>query len=248
MLDGYIPEGRIRAVIVDARINKEIEESLIGMGLAPIKTVEHPRLYPAIAYHPDTVICPVGGGRLVVEPTVFDYYREFLAPYRVELVKGERALSGNYPFNIAYNIATMGNRAILYARYADPVVLKELMRKKVELIHVKQGYAKCSTAIIHERAIITSDKGIAKRSREKGMDVLLIRPGDIRLEGFKYGFIGGCCGRIDSHTVVFTGNITNHPDWPLIKKFLKKYCIEPVSLYNGPLIDVGSIIPVVEIN
>jgi len=246
MNSSYIPDRKVRAVIVDGRINRDIERNITNMGIKVIKTIKHPLLYSAISYHPDAVICPIGRGTMVAAPTVFEYYQKVLSSYRVELIKGETVLSSNYPFNIAYNIAMMSNKAILHSRYADPVVLKELNSNKVELIEVKQGYAKCSTAIVNEKAIITSDKGIAHKAGQKGIDVLLIRPGYVQLEGFDYGFIGGCCGRINGDTIVFAGNIYRHPDGERIKNFSEKYNIYPVNLHNGHLNDIGSILPVVE--
>lgn len=242
-----ISDKKVRAVIIDARINRDIEENLAGMGIEAIKTVRHPSLYTAISYHPDIVLCPVGGGRIVAAPEMYEFYKKALACYRVKLIKGDTVLSGNYPFNIAYNIASVGNKAILYSRYADPVVMRELINNIVEFIEVKQGYAKCSTAVVNENALITSDKGIAHKAGQRGIDVLLIRSGYIQLEGFDYGFIGGCCGRISEDSIAFAGDISFHPDGEEIRKFLEKHYIYPVCLYSGPLIDVGSILPVVEI-
>ncbi len=243
-----VPYSQVRAVIVDGRISVPMEERLVRMGMDVIKTVRHPRLYPAVSYHPDLVVCPVGRGRMVVAPEMFEYYKRALAPYRVRLIKGEKMLSGNYPMNIAYNIASTGKKAVLYSRHTDPAVMRELKGNNTELVEVKQGYAKCSTAIVSENAIITSDKGIARKSGEKGVDVLLIRSGHIRLEGLDYGFIGGCCGRISEDYILFTGNISFHPDGELIKNFLKKYNICPVGLHDHMLVDLGSIVPVVEKN
>jgi 2-hydroxy-3-keto-5-methylthiopentenyl-1-phosphate phosphatase len=40
------------------------------------------------------------------------------------------------------------------------------------------------------------------------------------------------------------GNIKLHPDFEKIIEFCKKYDVEVVSLNNGEIVDVGSIIPV----
>lgn len=248
MSSGYNPAKKVRAVIVDGRISEEIQNGIKSLGINIVRTIKHPNLYEAISFHPDVVACPVGPGRVVVEPSMFEYYSAALAPYRVELIKGATELSSNYPGNIAYNIATIGKTAILYSKHADPVVIKELMDQNICFIEVKQGYTKCSTAIIDDNAIITSDKGIASAVLKNNVDVLLIRPAHIKLEGFEYGFIGGCCGKISRDAVLFAGDPSTHPDWNEIRQFMKKHHINPVKLCNGPLIDIGSIIPVVEIN
>jgi len=56
-----------------------------------------------------------------------------------------------------------------------------------------------------------------------------------------YGFIGGTCGMVDSKTIVFYGNLDLYPHGNLIKIFLDKHGITPISLANSQLIDRGSI-------
>ncbi len=237
-----------KAVIVDARAIPFIGESMTDIGIEIIGTCRHPYLYDAVAYHPDMVICPIGYKKMVIEPIMYDYYKEKLAPYNVKLLRGQRELSRNYPQNIAYNIATMGNKAFLYRRYADDIILKELKKTSAKLINVKQGYTKCSIAVVDNNSIITSDRGIYAGARREGVDALLIRPGHIKLEGFEYGFIGGCCGKIGDSLIAFAGDPAIHSDWMIMSKFLKKRGITVLPLFKGPLMDIGTIIPIIEIN
>ncbi len=241
-----IESQTVKAVIVDGRAAPLIQKSLNSMGIKVIETIMHPCLYDAIAFHPDAVICPAGRGKMVVEPTMYEYYKKALYPYRIELVKGSTELSRNYPLNIAYNIATVGNKAFLNSRHADRVASQELKKSGIGLINVKQGYAKCSTAVIGNNGIITSDLGIHKTALRNGMDALLINPGHIELKAFDYGFIGGCCGMIGNSTLAFVGRQYEHPDWTAMSEFISRQNIKAVSLYDGPLLDVGSLIPVVE--
>lgn len=238
----------VRAVVVDGRAVSLIGRYIKTMGLEIIGTVKHPHLYEAVAFHPDMVLCPVGYGKIVVEPIMYEYYKKILEPYRVELLKGQSKLSRNYPLNIAYNISSVGNKAFLHHRYADSVAVKELEKASVKLIDVNQGYTKCATAVINDKGIITSDRSIYKRALENGIDALLIEPGYVKLEGFDYGFIGGCCGKIGNSLLVFAGDPSTHPNWAAMSDFLKKYKITVVSLFEGPLIDVGTVIPIMEIN
>ncbi|MGI6703578.1 MAG: DUF6873 family GME fold protein [Clostridia bacterium] len=240
-------EKRVKAVIVDGRAASLAKNRIKAMGIEVIRTVKHPRLYETVAFHPDMVICPVGEGRMVVEPLMYEYFKKALMSYRVELLKGESELSRNYPSNIAYNIATVGSKAFLYSRHADRTVVKELKKRAVDFINVKQGYTKCSTAVVDDNSIITADHGIYDGALRNGVDALLIEPGHIVLEGFDYGFIGGCCGRIGSSLLAFAGDPSTHPDWAAISVFLKKRGVIAVSLFEGPLMDVGTIIPVLEI-
>lgn len=244
---GYIPEEKVRAVIVDGRIPDDIERNLISCGVNVIKTVKHPRLYNAISYHPDAVVCPLGGGKLVVEPLMFGYFRDALKDYRVTVIKGETELSSNYPGSAAYNIAAIGEKVILNPNCADTVVMREFEYASLPMVKVKQGYTKCSTAVVASNTIITSDRGIARAASESDVEVLIVRPEGVQLKGFEYGLIGGCCGRISKDCMVFAGDPHTHPDWKLINNFLEEHRIKPKSLYDGSLIDIGSIIPVVEI-
>jgi hypothetical protein len=55
-----------------------------------------------------------------------------------------------------------------------------------------------------------------------------------------YGFIGGCCGKIGEQ-LVFYGDISKHPDFERIYKFIKDRNIK-IKWFDFPLEDIGSII------
>lgn len=238
----------VKAVIADGRAAALIKGEMNALNVNVIGTLKHPHLHNAVCYHPDMVICPIGMGKMVIEPLMYEYYVRALAAYNVELIKGHRELSRNYPFNIAYNIATVGNKAFLNRRYADEMAVEALKNEAADLIDVKQGYAKCSTAVVDGNSIITSDRSIYAGATLNGVDVLLIEPGHIELKGYDHGFIGGCCGKIKDSLLVFAGDPSTHPDGDRIMKFLKKRGIKVIPLLGGPLIDIGTIIPVLEIS
>lgn len=239
---------KVKAVIVDARAVSLMKKSMTDMGIKVISTCRHPYLYEAVAYHPDMVICPINEGKMVIEPIVYEYYRKNLGPYNIKLLKGQRELSRNYPQNIAYNIATVGGKAFLYCRYTDNIILEELKRSSIKLIDVKQGYAKCSTAVIDDNSIITSDYSIYAGAVRNGVEALLIEPGHIKLKGFEHGFIGGCCGRINNSLLAFAGDPSTHSDWMSMFDFLKKRGLTAFPLFKGALMDIGTIIPIIEIS
>ena len=76
---------------------------------------------------------------------------------------------------------------------------------------------------------------------------MLVRKGSVKLKGFDYGFIGGCCGKIAEDTVAFCGNLKTHSDWLKIESFMKERGVYPLCLASGELIDIGSILPITEI-
>ena len=125
-------------------------------------------------------------------------------------------------------------------KYTDKKILASASSKT--LIDIKQGYTRCSCAIISNNAFITNDKGIYDALTAQKYDVLLLPYGDIELEGFEYGFIGGTCGLIDNNTMAFFGNLNKYKYGTDVKKFLKKHNVEPVYLYDGRLIDRGSLL------
>ena len=85
---------------------------------------------------------------------------------------------------------------------------------------------------------ITSDVGIFKQLKKNNLDVLFVEPKGIILKGFKNGFFGGCCG-VENNRVFIAGSLSYFPEGGKINKFLDGF--EIIELYDGPLLDVGSI-------
>ncbi len=174
--------------------------------------------YAPVSSHPDIYMCSLGPGR----PAFFG------CPER---------LGHAYPDNIRYNAACTGRYFIHNLKYTDPDLLKQAA--PMEKIHVSQGYAKCNVVIVDENSIITSDMGIYKACRKK-LDVLLIRPGHVKLRFFPYGFLGGASGRIGSK-LLFNGNLEQHPDFGQITAFITAHNLQPVYFRRYPLEDIGTI-------
>ena len=68
----------------------------------------------------------------------------------------------NNAYDIAYNGVKVGNCFFHYFNYTDSKIIEYYKANGDKLINDKQGYTKCSVAIINENAIITSDTKIAK--------------------------------------------------------------------------------------
>ena len=123
--------------------------------------------------------------------------------------------------------------------YTDPNLISLVNHKK--LLNINQGYAKCSTAIVSENAVMTSDMKIGKILKENNIDVLLLPPGDIILPSLDYGFIGGTCGLLDNNTLAFYGDLDMYKYGNEVLSFLRKHNVEPIFLSKSKLIDRGSI-------
>lgn len=242
----FIPKGKVKTVIVDRRIPTCIQNKIRAEGINIIKTPRCMDLYEAISCHPDILMHHIGENEIIIAPNIYNYIREELEKLNFKVVLGRTILKSTYPGNIAYNVGRVGKFAIHNFKYTDEILLKKLIEKDIELINVKQGYAKCSICIVNERAIITSDKGIAKNVEKYGIDVLLIKSGYIDLPGVSHGFIGGATGLIGKEKMLFCGDIARHSDYKKIKSFLQKYSIDMLFIKNKKLIDLGSVIPIIE--
>lgn len=73
------------------------------------------------------------------------------------------------------------------------------------------------------------------------IDILLIQPGHIILEGMSAGFIGGTSGAI-GNTVYFNGDLSRHPDFNKIINFIENHGFKIEWTNDIPLTDIGSII------
>lgn len=154
-------------------------------------------------------------------------------------------VSGPYPNDVKLNAVLLKNWMIANPKTVAPELLNRCIDQSKSIVPVKQGYTKCSTAVVDDHSIITSDQGIAEAAFRCGIDVLQICPGYIRLNGFDYGFIGGTCGKIGADKIAFCGRIEDHPDFLRIKDFLFMRGIVPVRLGDCPLTDIGGIIPLI---
>ena len=155
---------------------------------------------------------------------------------------GER-FGGVYPDNVKLNALYVDNKLICRVPSLDDKVKEYCDKNNIKLIHVNQGYAKCSCAVVSDRALITADQGIAKALTDTNIDFLTVEEGSVELEGAKYGFIGGASGYdSDKRTLYSCGDITRHPDYAKIKYFCDIHGTRIVNLNDDDLTDIGGII------
>lgn len=225
--------------IVDYRINKKSVNTLTKCKISVIYTKPIDILYDAVKGHTDMQIHYVGNKRFVCAAECYDYYRNQLPP-EYEIICGKKPLQNKYPHDVLYNAAVIGDFAVCNKQYTSDEILLEYQDKTI--LNVKQGYAKCSTAVISKNAAITADNSIYKVLKKNGIDVLKIQPGSILLNGVSYGFIGGVCGLIASDCLAVNGNLSLHPDVDKIHHFCKQHGVNILQLNNEELYDVGSIV------
>ncbi|MDE4542103.1 DUF6873 family GME fold protein [Thermoanaerobacterium sp. R66] len=242
MKNPYVPDKKVRCVVVDGR-HYDVAESLRKMEIEVVMTKRHTSLYEAISYHPDIIVHNAGDRQIVLAPDVDENFVGEIKKLNLEVIFGKTVLSRNYPDNIAYNVARLGDYAFHNLKYTDPVLREVLEKKGVKFIHVKQGYTKCNMAIVDNISFITSDAGIYETALKEGFDCLLIEQGGIKLDGFDYGFIGGASGLIDKDVFCVAGDLRYHNEYKKIIDFLKYKNKEIIFLSSGEVKDIGSIIP-----
>lgn len=238
--------NKVKCVIVDCNAPKSLFEFLNKKNINFIKTKYINNTIEAVSTHPDMQICPIGNNKFVVDYTLYDYYSKELGRYGVGVVKGNSKILSTYPDDISYNVVITEKILLHSLKYTDKAILDYAASTDISIYNVKQGYTKCATCIVDNNAFITSDEGIYKVCRLKGIDCLLIEKEKIKLGNRYDGFIGGCCGMIDYKTLLFCGDITSHKSYNKIVDFTAKYNVEIISSSKEILTDVGSIIPVIQ--
>lgn len=238
-----LPANKVKRVIVDYRTDYKIINSLEKKNIKVYLTCEMRNLSFAVKGHADMSICHVGGNRFICEPSAYEYYINTLNIDGIEIIKGSSTLESTYPHDIAYNIAWISSNKIIHmSKYTDIFVKSNV--NNVAIIDTKQGYSKCNVCVVSDNAIITSDESIYRNALKNEIDALKISNGNISLNGYEYGFIGGATGLISNDTLALTGNVHLLPECDKIIDFCRKYNVKIESLSNDMPVDIGSIIPI----
>lgn len=241
----YLPTERVRTLIVGEGVHPFAAE-LEKMGLTLVYTKPIETLTPPLSAHADLAVCPMTNGRFILEISQQDLFLK-LRDLTLKPTFGTARVTSGYPSDAAYNVLQIGAHFLLCnQKTADFSILQYATAQKCAILNCKQGYVKCSVALIRENAVITDDNGIAKILTENGFDVLCIEKGDVRLSGFHYGFIGGCATMLSKTEMLFLGDIRLHRNGDAITGFLRNHGIIPICIEKVPLTDVGSLIPLLQ--
>jgi len=218
--------------VIDPRMPEKAKLKLKQMGYYTLEAPFHPKLARPVNGHPDMMLFSYEK-KVIYEPGL-ENIAGLLRDNGYECVKGEKISSGEYPKDIIYDACAIGKSIIRY----DGKIEKHIENLKAKFVRIRQGYAKCSIVPVDNKHIITSDKLIKKAW---GKSALLVKPGYVKLPGYKTGFIGGASGA-HKDKVFFIGSLKNHPDGALIRKFIEKRGKKIIELYDGMLYDAGSIL------
>ena len=230
--------------IVDQRVSISMKKALAELGFSVIPLPPFSRLSKPVASHPDMLIFPFED-RLFVHKS---YYKEakgvideIVSASGLSLALAETDISPAYPNDVALNLFCVGKSLIGKIVVLPKEVLEYARSKGYRVINTKQGYAKCSSIVLGENAVITADPSIEEAATMAGSEVLRISEGGVLLPPYPYGFLGGASG-CTKDTVYFCGDIEKHPDAEKISAFCQKNGYRAVSLSREPLTDMGSIL------
>ena len=173
-----LPTEKVSAAVVGS-VDPRVIRSLEALGVWTIAAGPNRSLPAALCRHADMLVHPLGNGEVLAaqgEGRLCNALSGF--GFAVTFLKKE--LAPHYPGDVALNAARIGSRLVCNEQAAAPELLEAARRMGLELIPVKQGYAKCSLCIVSENAVITADEGLAYTLCRAGLDVLKIIPGCIR--------------------------------------------------------------------
>ena len=138
----------MKYLIIDERMREIEKNKLKELGYELIEISESDEVYPEISSHVDIFTCKAGN-KIIVEPTQY-----VNMPKLSSLEQGIDNVEAEYPFDIKYNVCTIGKKAIHNFKYTDKKIQQELIKSGYELINTTQGYTNCSIAVIDENSAI----------------------------------------------------------------------------------------------
>ncbi len=239
VLNANLPDRDVTAVVI-SDVKKDIIDELYNN-------------YHIKALIPSPVLNISGQERFHADMGLLHFYRDnfFLSSDNIimtEILKEKSAeiihtkdVTASEP---KLNVCILKNIIIMCKKTADASIADRCIENGFRIIEVSQKYVKCSTAVVAENAVITSDESIYRACRKNLIDVLRIPAGNILLDGYEYGFIGGCCGLLSDSILAFSGDIDKHPFHKEIRDFALNYGVYTASLGKNELYDIGGILPV----
>ena len=207
--------------------------------IAPIQGLQSP-----IRFHADCAVCPLSGSKFFLEAgqTIIG---NTLKAMGATVFYSTTSLKNGYPFEAALNCLPFSPYFLCNKNTINSQLLQLAKQQKYDIINCKQGYVKCSTVPICNDAVLTDDISIYRALQGK-IDVLYVEKGDVQLENYPYGFIGGAIMMSQKDCLLCFGNLHTHRDYDKIHSFLANHHVYIENLSQNCLQDIGSCIPILE--
>lgn len=223
-------------IVTDKKIPEPAKERLSAYGkLIEFETTDI--TYHAISGHPDIFFC-VTKNAIITAPNTPENYINLLHDKKLFFTTGYKAVGETYPQSALYNAVITENFLIHSLEITDDCIIRNC--NNLEKIDVRQGYTRCSLLEFNDN-FITSDQGIYKTLKKRGLKILYVQPDDVLLPGYPHGFFGGACGR-NKDKIFIIGSLKYLKDGDIVRGFINSAGFEIVELYEGPLFDGGSIL------
>ena len=235
-------------IIADARMPEEAKKNLKKLGdvlfLNPTDIT-----YKSISAHPDIFFFQTKDG-LIHAPNAPKRIVKELKKRKIKLTEGKKEVGKKYPETVPYNAVGIGDTLIHNLKHTDETILSLYENH----IHVNQGYTRCNLVALNEKTFITSmedykttrlqdyklEDAETQSHKDAEFKVLYIDPKQIKLEGHDHGFFPGCCG-VWKNNLIVCGSTKHLKEKEALDKFLKDNGFNLIELYDGELVDVGSV-------
>lgn len=237
-----LPTGEVSVVAISADAEKAIEK-LHELKVETVIIPRNPALPEPVQSHADLQLLHLKENRILL-PNEHLFTGELQEKFNIS-VSGS-VLGSSYPHDVPLNCKLIGNKMICNVKTVAKEILEFAESEQISVINVNQGYSGCSICVIDENTIITDDTGIFAAAQNFLNDTLLIEKDSIRLKGYNYGFIGGCCGKIGKNKLSVNGRIESHRNYKDIIDLCSRKQIEIIELSDGVLNDIGGILPLCE--
>ena len=235
-------------IIADARMPEEAKKNLKKLGdvlfLNPTE-----KTYKSISAHPDIFFFQHKDG-FVYAPNAPKRIIKELKKRKIKLTEGKKEVGKKYPDTVPYNAVGIGDTLIHNLKHTDPTILSLYENH----IHVNQGYTRCNLVALNGNSFITSIPDNRQQTTDNRLcpseshvetygrtSILYIDPKQIKLEGHDHGFFPGCCG-VWKNNLIVCGSTKHLKEKAELDKFLKDNGFNLIELYDGELVDVGSIL------
>jgi len=233
-------------LIIDNRMRNIEKEKLKELGYSLIEIVSNNNcVYEEISSHVDIFTCKIGE-KLIIEPNIYESIKEKIdGTYNIE--RGNEKVEKKYPYDIKYNVCTIGKKALHNFEFTDAKIKEELIKQGYELINTTQGYTNCSIAVIDDNSAIVTDKGLYKILEKHNIDVLHLEcEPDIKLlteNGYsnRKGFIGGAISRIEDNVIIF-GDLNKIDKDEKIRRFIYSKNLNIIDFKEIDVIDYGGMV------
>ena len=216
-----------------------LRRPLYELGISVTALPNNPAVSPHLRSHADLMAFNCGNGKLVLSKGVISpMLVNYLTNRGLAVIEARREQKPSYPHDVGLCAALVGKYFLHNLRHTDEAILENLGGEIIP-VQINQGYARCSICAVDDNSIMTFDRGVGRAARQAGIDVLLLNEFEIRLNGFRNGFLGGSAFKLPNKSLAFTGQITNSLARAEIEVFLSERGIVPEYLSERPIFDIG---------